>query len=129
MKFLDIIWVGLGGGCGSLLRWWIGRLVGEQYKGTFPLGTFIINISGAFVIGLLTVYFALDWTDRYGSILNAGILTGVLGGYTTFSTMQLDAAKLGNKNETGKAVFYLGLSVLAGLFSAWLGAALARNLL
>ena len=129
MKFLDIVWVGLGGGCGSLLRWWIGRLVGERYKGTFPLGTFIINISGAFVIGLLTVYFALNWTDRYGSLLNAGILTGVLGGYTTFSTMQLDAAKLGNKNEAGKAIFYLGLSVLAGLFAAWLGAALARNLL
>ncbi len=129
MKFLDIIWVGLGGGVGSLLRWWIGRLVGERYNGSFPLSTFIINISGAFVIGLLTVYFALDWTHRYGSMLNAGILTGVLGGYTTFSTMQLDAAKLSNKSEAGQAIFYLGLSVLAGLFSAWLGAGLARNFL
>lgn len=129
MQFLDIIWVGLGGGVGSLLRWWIGRLVGERYKGSFPLGTFIINITGAFVIGMLTVYFDLHWTDRYGTMLNAGILTGVLGGYTTFSTMQLDAAKLVNKNEAGKAIFYLGLSVLVGLFSAWLGAEFARTLL
>ena len=41
--------VGLGGGVGSVLRWWIGRLVGESYKGHFPLGTFLINISGSLV--------------------------------------------------------------------------------
>ncbi len=51
MVAIDILLVGSGGGIGSLLRWWIGRLVGERYHGTFPLSTFIINISGAFVIG------------------------------------------------------------------------------
>lgn len=44
MKPVDTIWVGLGGGLGSVLRWWVGRLVGERYKGLFPLGTFLINI-------------------------------------------------------------------------------------
>ena len=44
----DFMLVGLGGGLGSLLRWWIGRLVGERYHGNFPLGTFLINVSGAF---------------------------------------------------------------------------------
>ncbi len=39
MKPVDVMWVGLGGGLGSVLRWWIGRLVGEGYKGLFPLGT------------------------------------------------------------------------------------------
>lgn len=52
------MWVGLGGGLGSVLRWWIGRLVGEGYKGPFPFGTFLINISGSFAIGYLSV---LDW--------------------------------------------------------------------
>ncbi len=47
------MWVGLGGGLGSMLRWWIGRLVGERYRGNFPLGTFLINVSGTFLIGYL----------------------------------------------------------------------------
>lgn len=124
---LDVMWIGLGGGFGSLLRWWIGRLVGERYHGSFPLGTFLINVSGAFVIGYLSVLFSIDWRDRYGSALNAGILTGILGGYTTFSSMQLDAAKLADKGQGRQAVIYLVLSVVSGLLAAWLGAALART--
>ena len=50
MTPFDVILVGLGGGLGSLLRWWVGRLVGERYHGNFPLGTFPINVSGAFAI-------------------------------------------------------------------------------
>jgi fluoride exporter len=66
MKPLDVMWVGLGGGLGSVLRWWIGRVVGERYHGDFPLGTFLINISGSFVIGYLSALFEVDWRDRYG---------------------------------------------------------------
>ena len=126
MNALDAMWVGLGGGLGSVLRWWVGRVVGERYRGTFPLGTFLVNVSGAFVIGYLSVLFAVDWRDRYGTALNAGVLTGVLGGYTTFSSMQLDAAKLAGKARGGLAVFYLLASVVVGLSAAGLGAALAR---
>ena len=50
---MDVMWVGLGGGLGSVLRWSIGRLVGERYKGHFPLGTFLIDVLGSFVIGYL----------------------------------------------------------------------------
>ncbi|ENQ64132.1 fluoride efflux transporter CrcB [Brucella melitensis] len=126
MTPLDVMWVGLGGGVGSLGRWWIGRIVGEYHHGAFPLGTFLINISGAFVIGYLSVLFGVDWHDRYGTMLNAGVLTGILGGYTTFSSMQLDAVKLSHKGQGGLAVFYLVASVLFGLFAAWLGAMLAH---
>ena len=109
-----------------MLRWFIGRLVDEHYRGGFPLATFLINVSGAFVIGFLSVLFGVDWHDRYGTPLNAGILTGVLGGYTTFSSMQLDAAKLADKSRGGAALFYLLISVVAGLVAAGLGAFLAR---
>ncbi|WEK48865.1 MAG: fluoride efflux transporter CrcB [Candidatus Kaistia colombiensis] len=126
MRPLDVMWVGLGGGAGSLLRWWIGRVVGERYHGGFPLATFLINVSGAFVIGYLSVLFSVDWRDRYGSVLNAGVLTGILGGYTTFSSMQLDAAKLEDAGRGKMAVGYLLLSTAAGLIAAALGAALAR---
>lgn len=126
MRPLDVMWVGLGGGAGSLLRWQIGRMVGERYHGGFPLGTFIINVSGAFVIGYLSVLFAVDWRDRFGAPLNAGVLTGILGGYTTFSSMQLDALKLSDAQRSVTAIAYLAGSVVAGLLAAAGGAALAR---
>ena len=122
------MWVGLGGGMGSALRWWIGRLVGEGYKGRFPLGTFLINISGSWVIGYLSVLFNVNWHDRHGHgmVLNALVITGVLGGYTTFSSMQLDAARLAAGDHARLAALYLMLSVAAGLLAALAGAALAR---
>jgi CrcB protein len=128
MKPLDVMWVGLGGGLGSVLRWWVGRLVGERYHGDFPLGTFLINVSGTFLIGYLSVLFGVDWHDRYGHgmVLNAFVLTGILGGYTTFSSMQLDAVKLSEKKRAGLAASYLLLSVAAGLLLGELGATLAR---
>jgi len=128
MKPLDVMWVGLGGGLGSALRWWVGRVVGERYHGDFPLGTFLINILGTFLIGYLSVLFGVDWHDRYGHgiLLNALVLTGVLGGYTTFSSMQLEAVKLSEKRRGGLAMSYLLLSVASGLLVGELGAALAR---
>jgi CrcB protein len=121
------MWVGLGGGVGSLLRWAIGHIIAERYHGSFPLGTFLINVSGAFAIGYLSVLFNVDWRDRYGTALNAGILTGVLGGYTTFSTMQLDAVKLRDATGVVPAGFYLLLSVCLGQVAAWIGSGLARG--
>jgi len=120
------MWVGLGGGLGSLLRWWIGHLIGERYHSKFPIGTFLINVTGAFVIGYLSVLFSVDWRDRYGTALNAGVLTGFLGGYTTFSSMQLDAFKLAEQNRKGAAASYLLLSTIAGLLAAVVGAAFAK---
>jgi fluoride exporter len=126
MNPLDVMWVGLGGGLGSVLRWGGGCIVGERYHGDFPLGTFLINISDAFVIGYLSLLFGIDWHDRYGTALKAGVLTGILGGYTTFSTMQLDAAKLAGNNHGILATSYLLLSVAAGTLAAGLGVAFAH---
>jgi fluoride exporter len=126
MTPLDVMWVGLGGGLGSLLRWSTGRVVGEHYHGDFPVSTVLINASGAFAIAYLSVLFKVDWHDRYGTALNAGVLTGVLGGFTTFSSMQLDAVKLAGKRGGLPAASYLLLSVLAGLLAAVIGGALAR---
>jgi len=126
MRLIDVIWVGLGGGLGTVARWWIGRVVGERYHGDFPVQSFVINISGAFAMGYLSVLFGVDWRDRYGTALNSLVLTGVLGGYTTFSSMQLDAARLAGKERSNLAAIYLLASVSTGLLAAILGAALAR---
>ena len=117
-----------GGAGGSAIRWLVGIGVGERYKGTtFPLATLLINVSGAFLMGLLSTSFNVDWRDRYGSNLTALVLTGVLGGYTTFSAYQLDTANLSNKGARGWAAVYWAGSVGAGLIAAALGAITAKS--
>lgn len=127
MTPVDVLLVGLGGGLGSLCRWAIGSAIGRRWPHSrFPLGTFVINVSGAFTIGFLATLSGLDFTDRYGPTLAAGVLTGFLGGYTTFSSMQLDAATLASKSGARDAAFYLLASVVAGGVAAALGIVLAR---
>ena len=115
----------IGGAGGSAIRWLVGIGAGERYKGTFPLGTFLINVSGAFLTGFLSTLFNVDWKDRHGSNLTALVLTGVLGGYTTFSSYQLDAANLYSKGARGLVFYWIG-SVAVGLIAAYLGAITAR---
>lgn len=115
----------VGGAGGSVIRWLVGIGVDKRYKGTFPLDTFLINVSGCFLMGFLSTLFTVDWKDRYGSNLTALVLTGVLGGYTTFSSYQLDTANLYNKRAQGLVLYWIG-SVAAGLIAASLGAITAR---
>ena len=89
--------------------------------------TIIINITGAFAIGYLSVLFSVEWHDRYGSFLKSAILTGVLGGYTTFSTMELDTVKMFRAGNAVKAAFYIIGQLALGVAVAGLGAELARG--
>jgi fluoride exporter len=111
----------IGGALGSLLRWLLGSAIGERYTGKFPLGTFVINVTGAFVMGLLSTLMAIDWRDRFGSFFTAFMLTGILGGYTTFSSYELDTVTAYNKREHDIALLYWVGSVAAGLLAAALG--------
>jgi CrcB protein len=126
MHVLDIIWVGIGGGLGSLLRWWVGLLFDRAFGSKYKIGTVFINVSGAFVIAYISAALALGWEQRYGDLITSLLLTGVLGGYTTFSTMQLDAVKMSNAGNHVRAIVYLLVSVGAGLLAAAAGVALAR---
>lgn len=124
---LTIALVFVGGGSGSVMRWLVGKGVGTFYKSsTLPLGTVLINVSGAFLMGLLSTLFNVEWKDRYGSTLAAFVLTGMLGGYTTFSSYQLDTANLYNKTGRGWWVLYWAGSVAAGLIAAAVGAMTAQ---
>jgi CrcB protein len=117
-----------GGGGGSVIRWLAGKAVGERHKGTtFPVATLLINVSGAFLMGFLSTLLLVDWKDRYGSHLTAAVLTGVLGGYTTFSSFQLDTAHLNRKGGSAWPLYWAG-SVAAGLVAAAVGAAAAKLL-
>jgi len=126
MDAVDILWVGLGGGVGSLLRWQINGLIEKRIGGPFKAGTFFINVTGAFVIAYISASLALGWEHRYGDVISSLVLTGVLGGYTTFSTMQLDAVQMAGARRHGLAFVYLITSVGAGLIAAAAGVGLAR---
>ncbi len=127
MRAVDVLWVGLGGGLGSLLRWQLAHWVDRRFAWRFRLGTYLVNVSGAFVIAYLSAGLAIGWQERYGSMMAAFVLTGILGGYTTFSSMQLDTVQMVEERRYGLALFYLVSSIASGLIAVVLGVMLARG--
>lgn len=118
--FITYLWVGLGGALGTILRFWLNGLV-SQYFDTFPLGTLIINVTGSFAIAFFGTLTATD--GRWLVSPNARIffMTGICGGYTTFSSFSLQTLNLMRDGEW----WYAGLNVLGSvalcLLAAWLG--------
>jgi fluoride exporter len=113
-----IVWVGVAmlGGFGACARFLVDRAVAVR---AFPLGTLVVNLSGAFLLGLLS-----DVTgDAY---LLAG--TATLGAYTTFSTWMLETHRLAEDGRGRPALLNMALSLAAGLLCAWLGRELGMAL-
>lgn len=121
MNISTLLLVFAGGAAGSVLRWGAGVSLGHRYKGQFPLATFFINVSGAFLIGALSTLFSVEWHHRHESDLAALILTGFLGGYTTFSSYQMESVTLYQKRTYRMTFLYWFGSVVAGLAAAALG--------
>ena len=122
MNISTLLLVFAGGAAGSVLRWWAGVALGYRDQGQFPLATFLINVSGAFLIGALSTRFSVEWYHRHDSDLATLILTGFLGGYTTFSSYQMEAVTLYKEQAYRLASLYWFGSVFAGLVAAALGA-------
>jgi fluoride exporter len=123
---IDYLLVMLGGAIGAGARFLVGTLVVRIYTATFPMGTFLINITGSFFIGLLMTFFL----NRPS--INANwrlfLVTGLLGGYTTFSSFEWEALATWRSGAEWIALIYLGASVVVGLGSAWLGLIAANRL-
>jgi CrcB protein len=111
-----LAWIGVGvfGAIGSWARFRVGGLIAARRPGAFPLGTFVVNLTGGFLLGLLT---GLSVTGD--ALLVFG--TGLLGGYTTFSTWMVETQRLGEDGEWGLLWAYLLGSMLAGLAATGLG--------
>lgn len=109
----------VGGGAGALMRYIVGSAVMTRYAGRFPLGTFIINVSGSFLIGLLMTLFA----ERLNVSVNWRLLlvTGVLGGYTTFSSFEYEALSTARSGSAAMGLVYVLSSVGCGYIAVWLG--------
>jgi CrcB protein len=112
----SLVWVGVAllGGAGALGRFALDSAVSSRFGRDFPLGTLVVNASGAFLLGVLFGA-ALD-DDAY---LLAG--TAVLGSYTTFSTWMLETQRLGEDGEARGLALNIGLSIVVGLAAAELG--------
>jgi len=108
----------LGGGLGAMFRHLINTVSGRMLGTAFPYHTFFINVSGSIVMGLIAGYFAFKGGSSQN--LRLFLMTGILGGYTTFSAFSLDAALLYERGAMGLAVLYVTGSVvlaIAGLFA------------
>lgn len=118
----------LGGGLGSLARWLTGLLVLRLWGGGIPAGTLAVNLIGCFAMGFLAR--VLPMPEAGGQAARFLLMTGFLGGYTTFSAFALDANGLWLRGEIGASLIYLALSVCGSLaalgFGLWLGMAATR---
>jgi fluoride exporter len=116
--FATLLQVALGGAA----RYLAGVAALRAFGPGFPWGTFAVNVIGSFLIGVLVVVLAARGGERLAPFL----ITGVLGGFTTFSAFSLDALTLWDRGQALAAGIYVAGSVLAALVAAMAGMALAR---
>jgi fluoride exporter len=112
-----------GGFLGTVARYGVERALPQLGVG-FPTATFLVNCTGAFLLGLLLA--ALLERARPAPHLRPFAATGVLGGWTTYSTLAVDAATLGHKGDPTLAAGYLALTLVVGLTATAVGIALGR---
>lgn len=125
---LAYFWLGLGGALGTMARYWLNGIISHHFE-TFPMGTLVINITGSFLIAF---FGTLTDTNGRWLVPSTGrmfFMTGVCGGYTTFSSFSLQTLTLARDGEWLYAGFNVLSSVVLCLIAAWLGymAAMALN--
>lgn len=112
--------VAFGGALGAVARFKLSEYVFLSYPDTrFPLGTFLVNVIGCLLIGALAGL--SERSDLMSTDLKFFLMTGVLGGFTTYSAFGLETFSLVRRSEFLVAGSYVGLSVVVGLLAVWLG--------
>ena len=115
--------VALGGAIGAALRYLAGVAVFRMWHSSFPLGVLTVNVVGSFLMGLFVVMAAKKGLTHWGPF----VMTGVLGGFTTFSAFSLEAMTLYERGETAQAALYVGLSVAFSIGGLIAGLWIARG--
>ncbi len=122
----NILLVGLGGGIGSMARYLCQRWFAANYIQSFPWGTFAVNVVGCFLIGIF-------WGLSFKNAANTEswkifLMTGLCGGFTTFSAFTLEGIGLIKEQKTGLFFIYIATSVLIGLLATYAGMKLVKLL-
>ncbi|MFZ5633232.1 MAG: fluoride efflux transporter CrcB [Bacillota bacterium] len=115
---IKILLVGAGGFLGASARYILGKYINNLWKGNFPLGTFLVNTGGSFLLGLAVLHPHLG--HALDKNLSLGIGAGFLGAFTTFSTFEYETLNLLEKRKTATAAVYVLSSFAAGFAAAWL---------
>ncbi len=122
----QVLAIGIGGAIGSLLRFWMSTWVHSFAGRGFPYGTLAVNVLGCLVVGVLFVLLTERFSDN--TVLRAGILIGVLGGFTTFSSFSIETFNLIEQGAYIKAVSNMALSLVLCVGGTWLGVILGRQI-
>jgi CrcB protein len=118
--------IAVGGAAGAVARYLVDGWVSERTSGTFPWGTLLVNLSGAFVLGLLATL-AIE-RSVLPSTIRPPVMIGFLGAYTTFSTWMLESWRLVEQGAWLGAAANIGGSVVLGVVAVGAGIALGRAL-
>jgi fluoride exporter len=118
--------VGLGGFAGSIARFWLGSYITYRMGARFPYGTFVINMSGSFLVGLVVTLLAerTQWSPNLLYLIPIGFI----GAYTTFSAFELEALRGVRNGDLLLSFLYVILSVAVGFIAVWLGVVCGRAL-
>ncbi len=124
---MTYLWIAIGAGLGGVLRYWCSGMAVRLGADTFPWGTMFINVLGSSFIGFFAAL-----TGPQGRLLVSPdarlfVMTGICGGFTTFSTFSLETLRLMQDRQWGAAALNVGLSVALCLFGVWLGHQLASG--
>ncbi|MDY6992382.1 MAG: fluoride efflux transporter CrcB [Pseudomonadota bacterium] len=117
--------IALGGALGAVLRFGLSSGIYAWLGRGFPYGTLAVNVLGCGLMGFLSIYLVERWVSAEW---RAGLLVGVLGALTTFSTFSLETLNLWYQGQSVKMLFNIGLSVIMCLLATGLGILLARQL-
>ncbi|MBI3777306.1 MAG: fluoride efflux transporter CrcB [Gammaproteobacteria bacterium] len=121
----QVLAIAAGGAAGSVLRFWMSTWVHSFAGRSFPYGTLTVNVLGCLAMGFLFVLFLDRLSDN--NVLRAGVLIGVLGGFTTFSSFSIETFNLIEQGAWVKAVANMTGSLLLCVGATWLGVILGRQ--
>ncbi|RWJ21139.1 MAG: fluoride efflux transporter CrcB [Mesorhizobium sp.] len=124
---MNYLIVFLGAGIGGMLRHGVNQLAALLFGFGFPFGTLAVNVVGSVAMGVLAEYFA--FRGGFAQEARLFLTTGVLGGFTTFSTFSLDAVSLWERGQSAAAVTYVMLSLALSLGGLLLGLTFVRLLM
>lgn len=122
---MNVLVIGIGGFVGAVARYGIAVWIGQRWGRSFPLGTFVVNVSGSFLIGLLMTLMAERFTENPQWRLL--LIVGFLGAYTTFSTFEYETGGLLRDGEWLFAGLNVVLSVFVGFIALKLGEMMAKS--
>lgn len=124
VNVLDFLLLFLGGGTGTLIRFIIFQLTMKFFSSFFPLGTLIVNLTGSFIIGFLGALFLNNHLSLTAKLF---LMTGFLGGFTTFSSFSMEVLQLIQMQKFGSALLYVLVSNLLGFGLCFVGFSLAQK--